>query len=133
MQLHGTTQQINATITKNLQSWTFNLTDDNGDGIWTGDVELIVEESGKAQLKVTAIDGQTADYLTLNLDFVENESDSSSLYMVVGGIGSFLVIGVLLAWLIVRRRKRLADLDLIDSWGVFGGEVKEYNEEELDS
>jgi len=129
----GTTQQINATITKNLQSWTFNLTDDNGDGIWTGDVELIVEESGKAQLKVTAIDGQTADYLTLNLDFVENESDSSSLYMVVGGIGSFLVIGVLLAWLIVRRRKRLADLDLIDSWGVFGGEVKEYNEEELES
>ena len=129
----GTTQQINATITKNLQSWTFNLTDDNGDGIWTGDVELIVEESGKAQLKVTAIDGQTADYLTLNLDFVENESDSSSLYMVVGGIGSFLVIGVLLALLIVRRRKRLADLDLIDSWGVFGGEVKEYNEEELDS
>ena len=129
----GTTQQINATITKNLQSWTFNLTDDNGDGIWTGDVELIVEESGKAQLKVTAIDGQTADYLTLNLDFVENESDSSSLYMVVGGMGSFLVIGVLLAWLIVRRRKRLADLDLIDSWGVFGGEVKEYNEEELES
>ena len=53
--------------------------------------------------------------------------------MVVGGIGSFLVIGVLLAWLIVRRRKRLADLDLIDSWGVFGGEVKEYNEEELES
>ena len=129
----GTTQQINATITKNLQSWTFNLSDENGDGIWVGNVDVIGDESGKAQLKVTALDGQTIDYLTLNLDFVEEESDSSSLYLIAGGITSFLVIAVALAWLIVRRRKRLADIDLIDSWGVFGGEVKEYNEEELES
>ena len=129
----GTTQQINATITKNLQSWTFNLSDENGDGIWVGSVDVIGDESGKAQLKVTALDGQTIDYLTLNLDFVEEESDSSSLYLIAGGITSFLVVAVALAWLIVRRRKRLADLDLIDSWGVFGGEVKEYNEEELES
>jgi len=30
--------------------------------------------------------------------------------------------------IVLRRRKRLADLDLIDSWGVFGGDVKEYLE-----
>jgi hypothetical protein len=39
---------------------------------------------------------------------------------------------LLVAFIVIRRRKRLADLDLIDSWGVFGGESKEYLEEELD-
>ena len=34
--------------------------------------------------------------------------------------------------LLMRRRKRLADIDLIDSWGVFGGESKEYLDEELE-
>tara|TARA_B100000700_G_C15060858_1_gene865724 strand:+ start:2497 stop:7056 length:4560 start_codon:yes stop_codon:yes gene_type:complete len=129
----GTTSQINATITKNLQSWTFNLTDENNDGIWIGEIEILAKESGKAQLKVTAIDGDTIDYMSIDLDFIEEETDYSSLYIAAGSIASFLLVSSLLAWLIIRRRKRLADLDLIDSWGVFGGESKEYLEEELES
>ena len=128
-----TTQIITATITKNLQSWTFNLSDENGDGIWVGNVEIIGDESGKAQLRVTAIDGQTVDYLTQNIDFVEEDVDNSSLYIMAGSIASLLLVAGIIALFVVRRKKRLADLDLIDSWGVFGGEVKEYSEEELDS
>ncbi len=128
-----TTQIITATITKNLQSWTFNLSDENGDGIWVGNVEIIGDESGKAQLRVTAIDGQTVDYLTQNIDFVEEDVDNSSLYIMAGSIASLLLVAGIIALFVVRRKKRLADLDLIDSWGVFGGEVKEYSEEELES
>ena len=129
----GTTSQITATITKNLQVWNFNLSDDNGDGIWVGEIDIIAQESGKAQLKVTAVDGETIDFMTMDLDFIEEETDNSSLYIVAGGVASFLLVASLLAWLVIRRRKRLADLDLIDSWGVFGGETKDYSIEELEN
>jgi len=129
----GTTSQINATITKNLQIWTFNLTDDNNDGIWVGQINVTSQESGKAQLKVTAIDGETIDFMAIDLDFIEEETDNTSLLIAAGGIVSFLLIASLLAWLVIRRRKRLADIDLIDSWGVFGGESKEYSEDELEN
>ena len=69
----------------------------------------------------------------LNVDFIEKDSDNSSILVIAGGIASFLVMASALAWLITRRRKRLADIDLIDSWGVFGGEQKEYDEEELEN
>ena len=129
----GTTSQITGTITKNLQVWNFNLTDDNGDGIWVGEIDIIAQESGKAQLKVTAVDGETIDFMAMDLDFIEEETDNSSLFIVAGGIASFLLVALLLAWLVIRRRKRLADLDLIDSWGVFGGETKEYDPDELEN
>ena len=129
----GTTSQITATITKNLQVWNFNLSDDNGDGIWVGEIDIIAQESGKAQLKVTAVDGETIDFMTMDLDFIEEETDNSSLYIVAGGVASFLLVASLLAWLVIRRKKRLADLDLIDSWGVFGGETKDYSIEELEN
>ncbi|MBA4694507.1 MAG: right-handed parallel beta-helix repeat-containing protein [Candidatus Poseidoniales archaeon] len=128
----GTTSQINATITKNLQVWTFNLTDDNGDGVWEGDIEIMPGESGKAQLKVTALDGQNIDYMSINIDFVEEENDNTSLFITVGAVGGFLLMSGMVVLLLMRRRKRLADIDLIDSWGVFGGESKEYLDEELE-
>ena len=88
--------------------------------------DIIAQESGKAQLKVTAVDGETIDFMAMDLDFIEEETDNSSVYC-SRGIASFLLVALLLAWLVIRRRKRLADLDLIDSWGVFGGETKEYD------
>jgi hypothetical protein len=128
----GTTGLVNATITKNTQIWELNLTDENNDGIWIGDIEIIANEGGKAQLKVTAFDGEVIDYMSVDVDFVEQEVDNSSLFIIAGGVTSFLLIASLLVWLIIRRRKRLADIDLIESWGVFGGEQKEYLEEELE-
>ena len=89
-------------------------------------------ESGKAQLKVTALDGQNIDYMSINIDFVEEENDNTSLFVTVGAVGGFLLISGMVVLLLMRRRKRLADIDLIDSWGVFGGESKEYLDEELE-
>jgi hypothetical protein len=128
----GTTQQINATITKNLQTWSFNLSDENGDGIWTGKIEIMPGETGSAQVKVTAIDGENLDYTSINIEFVEEDNDITSLYVTAGVIGGFILLSSIIAMLILRRRKRLADIDLIDSWGVFGTDSKEYLEEELE-
>ena len=82
---------------------------------------------------MTAFDGEVIDYMSVDVDFVEQEVDNSSLFIIAGSVTSFLLIASLLVWLIIRRRKRLADIDLIESWGVFGGEQKEYLEEELES
>lgn len=125
----GTTQQINATITKNLQVWEFNLTDDNGDGIWTGEIEIMPGEVGKAQLKATAIDGESLDYLSIDIEFKEEENDNTSMLVTAGAISGFIVLSSVVALLILRRRKRLADIDLIDSWGVFGGDSETFTEE----
>ena len=125
----GTTQLINATITRNLQVWGFNLTDDNGDGIWVGEIEIMPGESGKAQIKVTAIDGEDLDYLSINIDFTEEENDNFSMYVAAGSIGGFILLSLVIAMLVLKRRKRLADIDLIDNWGVFGGESETFTEE----
>ena len=94
---------------------------------------MIVTEGGKAQVKVTAFDGETIDFMSIDVDFVEKESDNSSLFVIAGGVASFLLVASLLVWLVIRRRKRLADIDLIDSWGVFGGEQKEYLGDDLEN
>ena len=126
----GTTSEVFATVKKNIQEWTFNLTDEDGDGTWVGRIELISSETGKAQIKVTAVDGQIIDYITKDIDFIEVETDNSAFMTVLGGIAGFIAISGLVAFLVIQRRKRLADIDLIDSWGVFGGEQKEYIEDE---
>jgi len=127
--LDGTTQQINATITKNLQVWEFNLTDDNGDGIWTGEIELMPGEVGKAQLKATAIDGEKLDYLSIDIEFKEEDNDNTSFIVTASAVGGFILLSSVIAMLNLKRRKRLADIDLIDSWGVFGGDSKTFTEE----
>jgi len=128
--LDGTTDLVHAVIKKGEQEWPFNLTDEDGDGFWIGSIEILVTDPGKAQLKVTAVDGEIIDYVTKDIDFVETETDNSALMNIIIGASGFVVVLGLLALIVLRRRKRLADLDLIDSWGVFGGDVKEYLENE---
>ena len=129
----GTTSIVNATIIRNLQTWNFNLSDDDGDGIWYGAIEILPQEKGKAQLKVTAFDGGNIDYITINIEFVEEEIDNTSVYIATASIGIFILVSVLFAGLVIRRRRRLADIDLIDSWGVFGSESEELEDEELEA
>ena len=129
----GTTSIVNATIIRNLQTWNFNLSDDDGDGIWYGAIEILPQEKGKAQLKVTAFDGGNIDYITINIEFVEEEIDNTSVYIATASIGIFILVSVLFAGLVIRRRRRLADIDLIDSWGVFGSDSEELEDEELES
>ena len=129
----GTTSIVNATIIRNLQTWNFNLSDDDGDGIWYGAIEILPQEKGKAQLKVTAFDGGNIDYITINIEFVEEEIDNTSVYIATASIGIFILVSVLFAGLVIRRRRRLADIDLIDSWGVFGSDSEELEDEELEA
>ena len=48
-------------------------------------------------------------------------------------MGIFILVSVLFAGLVIRRRRRLADIDLIDSWGVFGSDSEELEDEELEA
>ena len=45
----GTTSIVNATIIRNLQTWNFNLSDDDGDGIWYGAIEILPEEQNQTR------------------------------------------------------------------------------------
>ena len=81
-------------------------------------------------MKVTAIDGEVIDYVTKDIDFVKTETDNTAIINILSGVGGLILIAGLVTFFVIRRRKRLADLDLIDSWGVFGGEIKEYVEDE---
>lgn len=130
----GTTNHVNATLSLNngAQFWNFNLSDVDGDGIWTGEIEILAGESGTATLKVTAFDNGNIDFRTYNIEFSEEQNDNTSMVYIATGTGVFVLLASVIALLIIRRRKRLADLDLIDSWGVFGGESIEALEDELD-
>ena len=66
-------------------------------------------------------------------EFVEEEIDNTSVYIATASIGIFILVSVLFAGLVIRRRRRLADIDLIDSWGVFGSESEELEDEELEA
>ena len=65
--------------------------------------------------------------------FVEEEIDNTSVYIATASIGIFILVSVLFAGLVIRRRRRLADIDLIDSWGVFGSDSEELEDEGLES
>ena len=114
-----------ATITRNLQVWEFNLTDEDGDGIWTGKIKITPGEVGTAQLKVTALDGENLDYTSIGIEFKEEESDNTAMIIAAASVGGFLLLSIVVGMIIIRRKKRLADIDLIDSWGVFGTQTEE--------
>ncbi|HIF45654.1 MAG TPA: right-handed parallel beta-helix repeat-containing protein [Candidatus Poseidoniales archaeon] len=130
----GTTTWVEAKITLGLQTWNFNLSDEDGDGIWTGGTEINPGDIGRPSLKVTAYDGDNVDTISTELKFREITEDNSSLIAVGGGIGGFILLSLAIAFVVLRRRKRLADIDLIDNWGVFGNEEKTHlGDEELEN
>lgn len=119
----GTTQSVRATIVFNVQSWAFNLTDEDGDGYWEGMVEMNPEAAGRPNLKVIATDGSgddaMVDVLSITLYVEVFEADSRVAMFVATG-GGFVGILVLTAMIALRRQKK-AELAMIDTWDSFGG------------
>ena len=120
----GTTDDVYATITHGLQVWNFVLYDTDGDGTWNGSVEMKPEKSGRPSLKITAKDGvgdsSTISQVSKTLVVIEQEETNSNVGLIAGGIG--LVVLLIVSSLIVARiRSRRMDMELIESWDVFGG------------
>jgi hypothetical protein len=118
----GTTKDVRANLTHNIQQWEINLTDDDGDGVWEGILEWRPEETGSPSLKLVARDGEgqsaNIDIFTSTLTVEESEDDQRILFFALGAAGLFGGFG-LLAFMAMRRRRALSDIDLIASWDAF--------------
>ena len=118
----GTTKDVRANLTHNIQQWEINLTDDDGDGVWEGILEWRPEETGSPSLKLVARDGEgqsaNIDIFTSTLTVEESEDDQRILFFALGAAGLFGGFG-LLAFIAMRRRRALSDIDLIASWDAF--------------
>lgn len=118
----GTTQDVRANLTLNIQQWEVNLSDKNGDGVWEGVLDWRPESVGRPSLKIIARDGvgddANIDLVSRSLVVEEAESDQRILIFtasVVATMGG----AALVLFLIARRRRAMADLDLITSWDAF--------------
>ena len=120
----GTTNVVIASITHGIQTWDFNLSDENDDGIWTGTLDFRPDAGGRPYLKVTAIDGEgdnaKTDSITLEMRVEISDDISSALVYTSAGISGLLLVGIVTILFILRKKKKLADLEMIDDWGVFG-------------
>ena len=133
----GTTDDVRVDIVHNIQTWTFNLSDDDGDGIWTGSLEFQPSGVGQPSFKVIATDGEgdsaSVDILYTPLRVVEAESEGfMSTGVLVGAVSIAILVALLM--IIQRRRATAEEMKLIDSWGVFGdGLVDEEDADEESS
>jgi hypothetical protein len=133
----GTTDDVRVDIVHNIQTWTFNLSDEDGDGIWTGSLEFQPSGAGQPSFKVIATDGEgdsaSVNILYTPLKVVEAESEGfMSTGVLVGAVSIAILVALLM--IIQRRRATAEEMKLIDSWGVFGdGLVDEEDADEESS
>ncbi len=125
----GTTDDVRVDIVHNIQTWTFNLSDDDGDGIWTGSLEFQPSGVGQPSFKVIATDGEgdsaSVDILYTPLKVVEAERGGfMSTGVLVGAVSIAILVALLMT--LQRRRATAEEMKIIDSWGVFGdGDVED--------
>ena len=130
----GTTNDVRVDIVHNIQTWTFNLSDDDGDGIWTGSLEFQPSGVGQPSFKVIATDGEgdsaSVDILYTPLKVVEAEGGGfMSTGVLIGAVSIAILVALLMT--LQRRRATAAEMKIIDSWGVFGdGDVENDASEE---
>jgi hypothetical protein len=100
-----------------------NLSDLDGDNVWTGTLELQPDAPGRPTMKVIATDGigddASSEVLSVTLKINEPASDNRPLVL-IGAVVGFIVVLTVVALLAGRRKARLADMDLIESWDAFG-------------
>ena len=129
----GSTDDVRVDINHLIQSWSFNLSDDDGDSIWTGSLEFQPEGEGSPSLKVIATDGEgenpNIDILFEPLKVVDEDGGGFlSTPVLIGAVSLVLIVGLLIT--LQRRRQANAEMKLIDTWGVFGNEVDDERESE---
>ncbi|MEJ6665514.1 MAG: hypothetical protein QNL47_06000 [Euryarchaeota archaeon] len=119
----GTTDDVRVTVKSNLQFWEMNLSDPDGDHVWTGSMELNPESSGRPSMKIIATDGDgdeaNVEVLSVILNVNEPPNDNRPM-LLIGAVLAFISVLTGGAMLVARRRSRLAELDLIDTWDAFG-------------
>ena len=119
----GTTNDVRVDIVHNIQTWTFNLSDDDGDGIWTGSIEFQPSGAGQPSFKVIATDGEgdsaSVDVLYTPLKVVDAEGGGfMSTGVLIGAVSIVVLVALLIT--LQRRRQAAEEMKIIDSWGVFG-------------
>ena len=124
----GTTDSVRVDIVHKIQTWSFNLSDEDGDGIWTGELDFQPSGVGQPSLKVIATDGEgdaaSVDILYTPLKVVEADGAGfMSTGVLIGGVSISILAALLIA--LQRRRKTAEEMKLIDSWGVFGDGIAE--------
>ena len=129
----GTTQDVRANLTLNIQQWEVNLTDEDGDGVWEGVLEWRPESTGRPSLKIIAKDGQgetaNVDVVTRTLVVEVQETDQRALVLGASLAGLIAFVG-LLAFVLARRKRALEDIDLLASWDAFRAPAGEANTDE---
>ena len=129
----GSTDDVRVDIDHLIQSWSFNLSDADGDSVWTGSIEFQPEGEGSPSLKVIATDGEgdnaNIDILSEPLKVVGEEADGFlSTPVLIGAVSLVLLVGLLIT--IQRRRQANAEMKLIDTWGVFGNGMEDETDSE---
>ena len=128
----GTLQNVEGKITHGIQSWEFIMNDAGegrdeiaGDGIWTAQVEIQPEGVGRPFMRILAIDELSAgqsepkvDQITADF-IVEPIDDGFGATEIGGAIGGIFLLIVAINLFIGWRRRRLASLDVIESWTSF--------------
>ena len=129
----GTTDDVRVDIVHNIQSWSFNLSDENGDGIWEGSLGFQPSGAGQPSFKVIATDGEgdsaSVDVLYTPLKVVEADgSGFMSTGVLIASVGLVILVALLIA--LQRRRQAAVEMKMIDSWGVFGDGLTDKEESE---
>jgi hypothetical protein len=123
----GTTDNVRATLTHGIQFWEFNLSDTGADNIWSGTIELTANDAGRPNLKIIATDGEgenaAVDVVSKTLVVNEGVEDGRILTFVTAATALVILLG-LIAFVANNRRKKIAELDMIESWDAFGKNKK---------
>ena len=123
----GTTDNVRATLTHGIQFWEINMSYSGADNIWVGTVELTANDVGRPNLKVIATDGDSVDasFDEVSKTIVVNEGQEDGRVMTFV-IAATTLVGVfgLIAFIANSRRRKIAELDMIESWDAFGKNKK---------
>jgi hypothetical protein len=131
----GTTDNVRATLTHGIQFWEFNLSYTGADNVWSGTIELTANDVGRPNLKIIATDGEgenaAVDVVSKTLVVNEGVEDGRIMTFIIAAVSLVAVLG-LIAFAANSRRKKMAELDMIESWDAFGQKKKKAPTQSVD-